>query len=83
MNLKTGRYELVLQELYSQDIAYDGQKLYYLDSYNRLVIHDLDTDKSQSIDEVVVGEFTLAEEGICFQNRRENETWCLWIPNSE
>ena len=83
MNLKTGRYELVLQELYSQDIAYDGQNLYYLDSYNRLVIHDLDTDKSQSIDEVVAGEFMLAEEGICFQNRRESGTWCLWIPNSE
>ena len=83
MNLKTGRYELVLQELYSQDIAYDGQNLYYLDSYNRLVIHDLDTDKLQSIDEVVAGEFLLTEEGIRFQNRRENETWCLWIPNSE
>lgn len=78
MDLTTGEYEVILSEMYSQDVAYDGKNLYYLDSYNRLVIYDLTTDDKRAIDEVVAKDFLLTQNGIYFQNRRDNSEIYYW-----
>ena len=78
MDLLTGRTETILPSLNTQDLAYDGEKLYYLDSYNRLVIHDLNTGAKRAIDEVVAKDFLLTQDGIYFQNRRDNSAICFW-----
>lgn len=81
MNLLTGEYEVVLPSLNSQDIAYDGTSLYYLDSYNRLVIRNLETGAEQVVDEVVARDFWLTGEGIRFENRREASDLYFWSPS--
>lgn len=78
MDLLTGQYKVVLTSLNSQDIAYDGVNLYYLDSYNRLVIRTIETSKEQAIDEVVASKFLLTSDGIYFLNRRDNSTLYFW-----
>lgn len=78
MNLNTGKYELILAEMYSWDVAYDGTNLYYLDSYNRLVIHNLNTGSKRAIDEVVAKDFLLTTDGIYFQNRRDHLAVYFW-----
>ena len=78
MDLLTGRTDVVLSSLNSQDLAYDGENLYYLDSYNRLVIHNLNSGTKQAIDEVVANEFLLTPDGIFFQNRRANSAIYFW-----
>ncbi len=78
MDLLTGQYGVILDNLNSQDIAYDGCNLYYLDSYNRLVTLNLSSGKARAVDEVVAGAFLLAPEGIYFQNRRDGEALYLW-----
>ena len=78
MDLLTGRTDVVLSSLNSQDLAYDGENLYYLDSYNRLVIHNLYSGTKQAIDEVVANEFLLTLDGIFFQNRRANSAIYFW-----
>ena len=78
MDLLTGRTDVVLSSLNSQDLAYDGENLYYLDSYNRLVIHNLYSSTKQAIDEVVANGFLLTHGGIYFQNRRENSAIYFW-----
>ena len=84
MNLLTGENELYLDTLNSQDIAYDGKHLYYLDIYNRLVIRDLENETEQAIDKVVADRFLLAPSGIYFLNRRDNNTPYFWnIPSSD
>lgn len=79
MNLNTGAYEVILREMYSQDVAYDGLNIYYLDSYNRLVIHNIETGEKQHIDEVVAGHFLLTEDGIQFENRRDGSALYFWF----
>ena len=78
MDLVTGQTNVILPSLNSQDLAYDGEKLYYLDSYNRLVIHDLNTGARWAIDEVVAKEFLLSQDGIYFQNRRDDSAVYFW-----
>lgn len=78
MHLITGEHEVILNEMYSQDVAYDGTNLYYLDSYNRLVIHDLTTSDKRAIEEVVAKDFLLAQDGIYFHNRRDNSKTYYW-----
>lgn len=78
MNLNTGKYEVILTEMYSWDVAYDGTNLYYLDSYNRLVIHNLNTGSKRAIDEVVAKDFLLTTDGIYFQNRRDHLAVYFW-----
>lgn len=78
LDLHTGTTEVVLSQMNSQDLAYDGENMYYLDSYNRLVIHNLNSSTQQVIDEVVAKEFLLAQEGIYFQNRRDNDAVYFW-----
>lgn len=78
MDLITGEWEVILSEMYSQDVAYDGTNLYYLDSYNRLVIQDLNTGSKRAIDEVVAGDFLLTQDGIYFQNRRDHMAVYFW-----
>lgn len=82
MDLTTGECEDILSEMYSQDVAYDGTNLYYLDSYNRLVIHDLNTGAKQAIDEVVAKDFLLTQDGIYFQNRRDHLAIYFWDINA-
>lgn len=77
MDLTTGEYEVIICEMYSQDVAYDGTNLFYLDSYNRLVIHNLDTGDKRCIDEVVAKDFLLTQDGIYFHNHRDNSTCFL------
>lgn len=78
MNLNNGEYEVILNEMYSTDVAYDGSNLYYLDSYNRLVIHNVSTGVKQTVDEVVAKDFLLTDDGVLFQNRREQLAVCSW-----
>lgn len=78
MDLLTGHTNVVLSSLNSQDLAYDGENLYYLDSYNRLVIHNLNSGTKQAIDEVVANEFLLTPDGIYFQNRRDDSIVYYW-----
>jgi len=82
MNLNTGEYEVILGEMYSQDIAYDGTSLYYLDSYNRLVIRNLESGTEQAADEVVAKRFLLTQDGIYFENRRSNSDIYHWDSES-
>ncbi len=78
MNLNSGDYEVILSEMYSTDVAYDGSNLYYLDSYNRLVIHNADTCIKQAVDEVVAKDFLLTNDGVLFQNRRDHLAIYSW-----
>lgn len=78
MDLLTGQTNVILPSLNTQDLACDGENLYYLDSYNRLVIHNLNSGSIQALDEVVAKGFLLTQEGIYFQNRRDNETVYYW-----
>lgn len=80
MDLRIRAYERVLDSMNSQDVAYDGTHLCYLDTYNRLVMKNLDTDEAEVIEEVVAGEFLLTREGIRFSNRRDNDARYLWDP---
>lgn len=78
MSLINGDFEVILLNMYSQDFAYDGMNLYYLDSYNRLVIYNLESKDMRVIDEVVAGKFVLTDNGIYFENRRDHLSWCCW-----
>ena len=78
MDLTIGEYEVILSEMYSQDVAYDGTNLYYLDSYSRLVIHNIETGEEQPNEDIVAKDFLLAEDGIYFQNRRDNSALYFW-----
>lgn len=78
MDLNTGKYEVILSEMYSTDVAYDGLNLYYLDSYSRLIIHNVCTDIKRVVDEVVAKDFLLTDDGILFQNRRDQLAICSW-----
>ena len=78
MNRFTGAYEPYLDLPNVTNIAYDGQNIYYTDSYNRLVIHNLDSGNEQTVEAVVADEFLLTPEGIYFLNRRDQNTLYYW-----
>lgn len=78
MDLRTGTVEVVFDSLNTQDLAYDGSNIYYLDSYNRLVIHTIETGAEVTIDDVVAGKFLLTPDGIYFQNRRNHLALYFW-----
>ena len=74
MDLVTGRTDVVLPSLYSQDLAFDGELLYYLDSYNRISALNLHTGKEIHFDQAVASGFVLNSDGIQFCNRRDQDT---------
>ena len=74
MDLLTGRTDVVLSSLNSQDLAYDGEQLYYLDSYNRISALNLHTGKEIHFDQAVASGFVLNSDGIQFCNRRDQDT---------
>lgn len=78
MNMTTGNYETVDIDQNSQNLAYDGENIYYADSYNRLTIHDLNIGEITALDDVIVSDFLLTPEGIYFLNRRDNDTLYYW-----
>lgn len=80
MDLVSGASEVVLSEMYSQDIAFDGRNIYYLDQYNRLVLQNLDSGELRTIDEVVAKTFLLTEAGVSFQSLRDQGKTYLWDP---
>ncbi len=82
MSLLTGQYELYLQDLQRQ-YAYDGQNLYYTDDYNRLVIHNLDTGGSRTIEEVVASAFCYTPQGLYYLNRQGENTLWRYDPAAE
>lgn len=81
MDLLTGRTDVVLSSLNSQDLAYDGEQLYYLDSYNRLSTLDLNTGEEAYLDHVVASRFTLYSDGIQFRNHRDHGELYLLKPD--
>lgn len=83
MDLRTGSRETVLTRTNSRCISYDGTCLYYLDTYNQLVVRNLDTGKERTIESVVAEKFLLTERGIEFLNRREENTTYLWDPETD
>lgn len=80
MDLSSGASEVMLSEMYAQDIAFDGTNVYYLDQYNRLVLQNLDSGELRTIDEVVAKTFLLTETGVSFQNLRDQGKTYLWDP---
>lgn len=83
MNMTTGNYETMDIDQNSQNLAYDGENIYYADSYNRLTIHNLNTGEIAALDEVIVSDFLLTPEGIYFLNRRDNDTLYYWDSENE
>lgn len=73
MNLLTGSTDVVLSSLNSQDLAYDGEQLYYLDSYNRISVLNLYTGEEIHLDQAVASGFVLNSNGIQFRNRRDQD----------
>ena len=73
MGLLTGRTDVVLSSLNSQDLAYDGEQLYYLDSYNRISVLNLYTGEEIHLDQAVASGFVLNSDGIQFRNRRDQD----------
>lgn len=82
MDLLTGARQVVLPSFSGQNLGYDGENLYYLDNYNRLVIRCLDSGAEQAIDQVVASSFLLTSEGIYFGNLREGSTLAHYDPDS-
>ena len=82
MDLLTGARQVVLPSFSGQNLGYDGENLYYLDNYNRLVIRCLDSGAEQAIDQVVASSFLLTSEGIYFGNLREGSTLAHYDPGS-
>ena len=82
MDLLTGTCQVVLPSFSGQNLGYDGENLYYLDNYNRLVIRCLDSGAEQAIDQVVASSFLLTSEGIYFGNLREGSTLAHYDPGS-
>lgn len=80
MDLTSGASEVMLSEMYAQDIAFDGTNVYYLDQYNRLVLQNLDSGELRTIDEVVAKTFLLTEAGVSFQNLRDQGKTYHWDP---
>lgn len=78
MHLVSGEYETVLSKLNSQDLACDGQHIFYTDHYDRLVVQTLDSGEKRTVEEVVAHRFLLTEEGIYFLNRRDQNTLYYW-----
>lgn len=78
MNLTTGKYETYLSFPNSTNYAYDGENLYYTDSYNRLVIHNLDSGEETALEDVIARDFVLTPEGIYYLNQRDNATLYFW-----
>lgn len=75
MSLLTGQYELYVKDM-SRQHAYDGQNLYYTDSYNRLVIQNLDTGSSRTVEDVVASNFRYTPQGVYYFNiLSENTLW--------
>lgn len=83
MDLLTGRTDVVLSSLNSQDLAYDGKQLYYLDSYNRISMLDLPTGEEKHLDQAVASSFVLYPDGIEFHNRRDqNARYRIYLDGS-
>ncbi len=75
MSLLTGQYELYIKDM-GRQYAYDGQNLYYTDDYNRLVIHNLATGGSRTVEEVVASSFRYTPHGLYYFNTQSGNT--LW-----
>ena len=78
MDLRSGKYEVYPIEMGNQDLAYDGENIYYTDSYNRLVIHNLLASEDKPIDDVVTEKFLLTTDGLFFSNRRDEKSLYHW-----
>ncbi len=75
MRLLTEQYEIYLPDV-KREYSYDGQNLYYTDDYNRLVIHNLDTGNSRTVEDVVASDFRYTPGGLYYLNRQAEDT--LW-----
>lgn len=82
MNMTTGAYTILYEQMPSLDIAYDGENIYYLDDYSRLTVENLNTGKIRAVDEVVANRILLTQEGLFFLNRRDNNTVYHWDPQT-
>ncbi len=78
MSLNTGAYEIFSENRGSVDIGYDGQDFYWLDSYNRLNLTDLDSGQTRLIENVVADKFLLTPDGFYFLNRQDGKSLWLW-----
>lgn len=77
MNLLTGQTEIYLSDI-SLQFSYDGERLYYTDGYNRLVVYDMDSRQARAIDEVVTTSLALIPRGLCYLNARDSNTLYRW-----
>ncbi len=78
MDMTTGAYSVLYESVPSADLAYDGENIYCLDGYSRLVIENLNTEERIAVDEVVASRFLLTPEGLFFLNRRDSDTLYRW-----
>ena len=77
-DLLTGREERRKHIRTEPNFAYDGENIYYLDQYSRLVQENLDTGEKKRQENVVAEFFLLAPEGVYFLNRQQENILCLW-----
>lgn len=83
MHLTTGKAETYLTDINTQQIAYDGNSLYYTDAYSRLVIRALDSGTEKILEQVIATNFLLTPEGIYFLNRRDGNALYHWNGSEE
>lgn len=67
----------------TQNWVYDGQSVYYLDDYHRLVMYDLDTGTTTIRDDINATNIYLCKDGLYFQNRKEQNQLFLWSIDSD
>ena len=79
-DLLNGRTETIMDLSSAANFAFDGERLYYLDAYNRLTLRTLSNGSSEALETVIARDFRLTEQGVYFLNIRDKNTLYFWDP---
>lgn len=79
-DLLTGRTETIMDLSSAANFAFDGERLYYLDAYNRLTLRTLSNGSTEALETVIARDFRLTEQGVYFLNIRDKNTLYFWDP---
>ena len=82
-DLLTGRTETIMDLSSAANFAFDGERLYYLDAYNRLTLRTLSNGSTEALETVIARDFRLTEQGVYFLNIRDKNTLYFWDPADE
>ena len=72
-DLLTGRTETIMDLSSASNFAFDGERLYYLDAYNRLTLRTLSNGSSEALETVIARDFRLTEQGVYFSEHPGQE----------